>query len=638
MRRWVIILAGLLLAAAVAGWWWSASRPQPPVIRKVAFVPHALVVALSRRSPVERILVSTPAGRTLGELRLAGVKRRRLRLALNWSPGESYVVQVSGPGGSDRRRVRAPRQAAGELSLELLIPFGGARRAGEMRGFASRLSSQAVVMAQSLTTGALIIRNQRPGILRVEIRLPDGARLDRRTLSPGLELRQRRGEQVLLYEKRLVRPQQTLPLIFRLRLPTPGYARLTARVEFRRGGQARRYLREARLQVLDRAHYARLVEVTGAWLPTGREGYFDRRKQPDTIYYRPEIFRRLGRWLGVGAQRASYWLPYTYQSLAVENLSGGALALMIKSRILPLEGEEIPLAFRPPDVFTGTLQDLSVAVSLGLEPGETARAVIPIFLTGPPRPGRYRRVITLHPMGSQVVLKRLEYPLYVASFNLTAWAFCLASLGISVLGFGVLGFGFRRLLAGLKIRWVVIVALFGSLTFVGVNLPMRMLGSLIYGLLGPFSALVLGFFNDLLYFSLLVALVRLIPRPGVVSLITLVRYLLSVMLTGGFNLTDFLFVGTSLVVKESAFWLAGVTRRGEAFSWSWRATAGLALCLGLGEAFLNLTSLYLHMVFFRLYFADWYLYLHVIFNGMIYTALGTFVGRSFSQRLVWAEE
>lgn len=263
---------------------------------------------------------------------------------------------------------------------------------------------------------------------------------------------------------------------------------------------------------------------------------------------------------------------------------------------------------------------------------------VPIFITSEPLPGEYRRRVTIKPMAGSNPIMVLESPLYIRTMNWRALFFTVAAIAAMVLGFAVLAFNFKRLMAGMKIRWVVIIALFGSLNFVGVTLPIRVFGAMVQGLLGPFSGLMTGLFSDLLHFALTVALIRLIPRPGVVALSALVRYLLATIITGGFQITDLVYLGSAIAVNESALHLAGVTRKKDDFVWNWPNMCLLATLLALGDAFLNATSLYLHTVVFRMYFADWYIALNVVVNGLVYTSLAVLLGKRFSDRLIWAED
>ena len=638
MKRWLIYCISLGLALA-GGWLWLENSPQPmPRVDSALFVPNALKLHFAKRIGLVKLVLRDNRGNLLLDQRYNGVERSLLEIPLAWSPNSAYELEVYSPGGRAAKRITSPGpEAASGLWVQLLAPYDGMHKEQTSQAWKRNLTNSAVIPSEGFTTCALVLKNYlaAPVEINGRIELPPGAKL----ASAGPQAIKPYTSQKLSIAlgPKTLGEQEVFCRTFRLD-PPPGEAKISAVVQCRAGSRRLTYTRRVDLRPMSNAELASLISVRDPRLPTGKDGFFDRRKQMNTIHYRPAFLTKLNRWLGLSDGRLQYWLPFTYQSLILKNESGHGLGLMVKSRIESLHGNKVPKPFQPPNVFSGSMKDDSVAVSLTLGPKEKTRAVLPVFVTSPPVPGSYRRVITLYSMGSQTPLAKLEYPLYVKSLNLNALGFTTLSGLLSLAAFAVLAVRFRPLLAGLKVRWLVVIALFGSLIFVGVNLPIRVFGSLIYGLLGPFSVVLLGFFNDLLYFTLLVAVVRLIPRTGVVSLITLVRYFLSIMLTGGFNLSDFFYVGSSIAVKEGAFWLAGVTRKGHAFEWSWAGTSLLALLMGLGDAFLNASSLYIHMVLFRLYFADWFIWLNVIVNGLLYTMAGVFLGRSFSRRLSWAEE
>lgn len=629
------LLIGLAVLAAAVWLLWPEGHRQPPRVLEARVAADGLVIRLDRAIAVDRVRIREESGGVLLAQRLGGVRRSSLRLHLSWPRTGAYLIHISGPRGELRHRVRVADKWDQPLSVRLLAPYDGADSA------AATGENDAVVAAGGMISCALVISNTRPVPSRVSGRV---------SLSPGLELLpdnlpgwvevERNGAGVgLVFSHRLQALGEDLALVFRVRSRQEGHRSVSAVVIGGRPEDPEQICRlSAGLDFLSPTALAAKIEVAGHWLPTGMDGLFDRRKQAGTIYYRSPVLRRLARWLGVTDDRASYWMPYTFQSLTLVNNFGSNLALLIKSRITGLNDGRTPGAFIPPDIYTGSQADNTVTAAVIIPPGRKQRVVLPIFITAPPRPGHYRRQVTIYPMGGDRALKTLDLPLHVTGMDHTALICTLASLAVSVLALSFLACRFKRLLGGLKVRQVVIVALFGSLTFAGVNLPIKVFGALFHGLLGPFSVLVTGFFSELLYYAFLVALIRTIPRPGVVSLLTLVRYLLAVLVTGGFHLTDFLYVGTSIAVKETALYLAGVTRVGEGFKWTWSHVSLLALLLALGDALLGAASIYVHMVLFRLYFADWYIGLNIIVNGLIYTALGVWLGKVFSDRLVWAEE
>jgi len=136
------------------------------------------------------------------------------------------------------------------------------------------------------------------------------------------------------------------------------------------------------------------------------------------------------------------------------------------------------------------------------------------------------------------------------------------------------------------------------------------------------------------YFLLLTTLVVLVPRVGTVALATVVRYLLRSVMMGGLSPVDILYVGTSVLLKELAFYLAGLTRSDGRVMARYpearrRITVTAGILAGGAEALSLFVSICLMACLFRLYFAYWYIWAFVLVNGFFYT----FVGVAWGLRL-----
>jgi len=131
---------------------------------------------------------------------------------------------------------------------------------------------------------------------------------------------------------------------------------------------------------------------------------------------------------------------------------------------------------------------------------------------------------------------------------------------------------------------------------------------------------------------LVTSILLLVPRVGGMTLAGLVTYVMGGVLFGSFGLTDLLFVGSAIAFREVLLWSFGVTRFGPAGSKPPRLVA-MILALGLADAASTFTSLALQAVFYRLFFADWYIFLQVVVTGFCYTALGVYLGRPLGMSL-----
>jgi hypothetical protein len=59
----------------------------------------------------------------------------------------------------------------------------------------------------------------------------------------------------------------------------------------------------------------------------------------------------------------------------------------------------------------------------------------------------------------------------------------------------------------------------------------------------------------------------------------------------------------------------------------------MMIALGLADAASTFTSLTLNAVFYRLFFANWYIMLNVFVTGFIYTLIGVYLGRPLGHSL-----
>ena len=50
------------------------------------------------------------------------------------------------------------------------------------------------------------------------------------------------------------------------------------------------------------------------------------------------------------------------------------------------------------------------------------------------------------------------------------------------------------------------------------------------------------------------------------------------------------------------------------------------LAIGMADAFITMINLEQLMFFYRLYYADWYIGLYMLINGLVYSSVGTWLG------------
>jgi hypothetical protein len=180
------------------------------------------------------------------------------------------------------------------------------------------------------------------------------------------------------------------------------------------------------------------------------------------------------------------------------------------------------------------------------------------------------------------------------------------------------------------LRILVLLSLLGSLQFC-LSFAGRLVSSVTYAILGPFNCLVGGLLTEVLTYLLITSILFLVPRVGAMTLAGIVNYIMGGILFGSFGFTDILYHGSGIAFREILLLVFGITH----FRQSDREPAifPMMLALGIAGAASTFTSLTLNSVFYRLYFADWYILLNVVVTGFFYTAIGVYLGKKLGRNL-----
>lgn len=240
--------------------------------------------------------------------------------------------------------------------------------------------------------------------------------------------------------------------------------------------------------------------------------------------------------------------------------------------------------------------------------------------------GDYSLRVTVSGNGQQKVQ---EVPLVIAKKHNLG----LAAVGFSFVCLLVLLICARRLrqcVYRIGARGAITVALFAALAFGGITLPTTLIGDLLHVFLGPFSGLVTGVLSGVLQYLLVMALLLLFRAPGVLALMYFIKYLLAGLMFGHFTPLGLLSVCVNIVVLEFILYICGFYRRQEL---SPRYLLGVSLLLGVGDALITLVNLEQMMFFYRLYYADWYLALYMLVNGLLYSSIGAWLGAKTGSKL-----
>ena len=211
------------------------------------------------------------------------------------------------------------------------------------------------------------------------------------------------------------------------------------------------------------------------------------------------------------------------------------------------------------------------------------------------------------------------------------------------LGFMAVGFSFlclaivlvffyklRGTIDKIGARGAITVALFGAISFGGITLPTTIIGDFIHVLLGPFSGLVTGILSGILQYLLLVSLLVLYRKIGVVALLFFIKFMLNGIMFGHFTPLSLLSLSVNIVVLEIVLILVGFYKKKDLDK---KYMMFVALSLGLADACITFINLEQMMFFYRIYYADWYISLYMLINGLFYSSIGAWAGFKTGKQL-----
>ena len=391
----------------------------------------------------------------------------------------------------------------------------------------------------------------------------------------------------------------------------------------------------ARLRVASVAKTAGTIRAGEVLMPTDARGNLDVRRPRDTVSLPSGAMLWMRRLLGFSEQYFDYYAPVAHEAVVFENRSGERVPLAVSMRVATMDDNVPVVGFRAPDYLVGPNGTYTTIADLA--PGAKTSVVMPVFV----RPdvllaGRYRTIVEARILGTDTLVARVEHVIDVRSPDVRALVVTAAATLVSIAGLVLFLATSARIFRRFRVSELVLIALFATMTFALAVLPGSLLGPVFSAVAGPFAFLFQGLFFEVVRVLVLVALVVLVPKPGVVTLVSIVRYLLGGLALGGFSPVDLVYLGSSVVLTEGALWIGGVTRGRGILS---RPGAGLvsalyvALLVGLANAAVQYATYCLNISLYRLYFADWFIMLAVIVDGFLYAALGAVPGVKLGLRL-----
>ena len=233
--------------------------------------------------------------------------------------------------------------------------------------------------------------------------------------------------------------------------------------------------------------------------------------------------------------------------------------------------------------------------------------------------GNYKLRVTLS--GNQEE-KIHEVPFTIAKTrNMSLFAVSFAILSFLILVFSLNKI--KKCVYNIGAKGAITVALFSAIAFGSIVVPTTILGDLVHVILGPFSGLVTGILSGILLYILLMSLLVIYRKPGIPALMFLIKWMLAGLMFGRFTPIGILSCAVYIVVIESILYFSGFYKKDKLNN---AYILFISLLLGCGDAFITMINLEQLMFFYRLYYADWYIGLYMLVNGMIYSAIGAWLG------------
>ena len=274
---------------------------------------------------------------------------------------------------------------------------------------------------------------------------------------------------------------------------------------------------------------------------------------------------------------------------------------------------------------TGNSNETNALISLDGQKSQTF--IIPLYVDYfTVLEGDYSLRVTVSGNGQEKVQ---EVPLTIAKKNNLG----LISVGLSFICLvllAIFSYKLKGCIYKIGARGAITVALFAALAFGGITLPTTLIGDLLHVFLGPFSGFLTGLLSGVLQYLFVLSLLVLFRAPGVLTLMYLVKYMLAGLMFGHFTPLGLLSLCVNIVVLEAVLYFSGFYRQKEL---SKRYLLIISLLLGLGDAVITFINMQQMMFFYRLYYADWYLALYMLVNGVLYSSIGAWLGAKTGMKL-----
>lgn len=617
-----------------------ASTPkEEPISWKVSFFSLGAQVQFETTAPVQRLSAFNPDDVRVAQLKFPVPPRQTESLYFQWNEAETYRFEATlTTGDIIVQSVTAPRTYT-QGNLEIALPYGAAVESDLDK--ASGNDQKALVLHDSEMTATVLVTNGKvPTTFDLELCLPSTVAAIRFPADWKTETIE--GRTCLSTTSRLSVASEVW--YRELVLKTSAADRLdrqeiSGTVRFTTDtGQIWEQQATVQLRIATVSEIAEHLSIESIEMPTDATGTVDPKQREDTIYYPRPLFG----WLRTAQTNA--FEPTTYQAVRLHNGGEETIHVVVSSTNTDTKSGETISFLAPPETTNGGMNRSVAFASL---PGGTVTEIPlpiyfhPVYLSQgkieQAVPGEYERIVTVKVWGSDATILREQRPLHLIVPNQQALLVSLLAIISSCIGFLIVLRFHERLFAGFTTKHLIVIALFSTTVFVAVMVPSTLFLNLIRAILGPVSVLLTGLINETLYYALLTALLIYItgdPKnadttrhvrakgSGIILLASAVRLLLGGVTFGLFTPMAIVYTGTSVLLLETGFLLV---RSRNLLAW--------AVVLGICDALSVYVDFQLSILFYRLFYADWYIVLRILIEGFVYTFIGVLLGARLGRGL-----
>lgn len=634
MKRcfWILPLIVSFLSCA-------SSPEEEPIAWEVKFFSLGAKVQFGAMAPIQRLSAFNADGVMVAQLNFPVSPRQTESLYFQWDEGETYRFEATlTTGDMTVQSVTAPR-AYTQGNLEIAIPYGAAIASDLESAF--RNDQKALVLQDSEMTATVLVTNGNvPATFDLELCLPSTVTAVR--LPADWQRETIEAKTCLSTTGRLGIASEVWYREFVLRTSAAnqsdgqeisGIVRFTTET-----GQTWEQQTTVELRIVPISEITEYLSIESIEMPTDAMGTANRKQREDTIYYPRPLFS----WLRTPQTNA--FEPATYQTVQLRNQGEETIHVVVSSTNTDAKSGAAISFLAPPETTNGGMNRSVAFASL---PGGTVTEIpLPIYFhpvylnqgkIEQAIPGKYEREITVKVWGSDATILREQRPLHLIVPNQQALLVSLLAIVSSCLSFVIVLRFHKQIFAGFTTKHLIVIALFSTTVFVAVIVPSTLFLNLVSAILGPFSVLLTGLINETLYYALLTALLIYIngdPRnaetanqrrakgSGVILLVSAVRLLLGGVTFGLFTPMAIVYTGTSILLLETGYLLV---RSRTLLAW--------AVVLGICDALSVYVNFQLVILFYRLFYADWYIVLRILIEGFVYTFIGVLLGARLGRGL-----